>query len=49
MNSISKLSAAVLSVPNELTVAAANFNLDFSLIKVEAPKEFHGLRDALSQ
>ncbi|KAJ2986758.1 hypothetical protein NUW58_g4875 [Xylaria curta] len=48
MDTISKLNAAVLSVPNELTVAAANFNLDFSLMKVEAPKEFHGVRDALS-
>ena len=48
MASISKLNTALLSMPNELTVAAANFNLDFSLIKVEAPKEFHGVRDALS-
>ncbi|KAH8590982.1 hypothetical protein B0O99DRAFT_520304, partial [Bisporella sp. PMI_857] len=48
MSPISKLNSAILSMPNELTVAAANFNLDFSLMKVEAPKEFHGLRDALS-
>ncbi|KAK5630378.1 hypothetical protein RRF57_006093 [Xylaria bambusicola] len=48
MASISKFNTAVLSMPNELTVAAANFNLDFSLMKVEAPKEFHGVRDALS-
>ncbi|KAJ9137738.1 Nitrate reductase (NAD(P)H) [Pleurostoma richardsiae] len=48
MGSMSKLSTAILAVPNELTVAAANFNLDFSLMKVEAPKEFHGVRDALS-
>ncbi|KAL5320304.1 hypothetical protein ACEPPN_011105 [Leptodophora sp. 'Broadleaf-Isolate-01'] len=48
MASISKLNNALLSMPNELTVAAANFNLDFSLMKVEAPKEYHGLRDALS-
>ncbi|KAJ8121735.1 hypothetical protein ONZ43_g1889 [Nemania bipapillata] len=48
MASISKLNAAIVSVPNELTVAAASFNLDFSLMKVEAPKEFHGVRDALS-
>jgi hypothetical protein len=48
MASISKFSTALLSVPNELTVAAANFNLNFSLMKVEAPVEFHGLRDALS-
>ncbi|CAN9228989.1 unnamed protein product [Alternaria alternata] len=48
MASISKFSTALLSVPNELTVAAANFNLNFSLMKVEAPPEFHGLRDVLS-
>ncbi|OAL54742.1 hypothetical protein IQ07DRAFT_583943 [Pyrenochaeta sp. DS3sAY3a] len=49
MTSISKFSTALLSVPNELTVAAANFNLNFSLMKVEAPPEFHGLRDSLSK
>lgn len=49
MASISKFSSALLSVPNEVTVAAANFNINFSLMKVEAPKEFHGLRDALSR
>ena len=48
MASISKFSTALLSVPNEITVAAANFNINFSLMKVEAPKEFHGLRDGLS-
>ncbi|KAM0466468.1 hypothetical protein ACHAP7_012221, partial [Fusarium lateritium] len=48
MATISKFNTAFLSMPNELTVAAANFNLDFSLMKVEAPKEFHGVRDALS-
>ena len=35
-------------MPTELTVTAANFNFDFSLMKVDAPPEFHGLRDALS-
>ncbi|KAF2686429.1 hypothetical protein K458DRAFT_441932 [Lentithecium fluviatile CBS 122367] len=49
MASISKFNSALLTVPNELTVAAANFNINFSLMKVEAPKEFHGLRDALSR
>ncbi|KAI8631558.1 hypothetical protein F5Y19DRAFT_473230 [Xylariaceae sp. FL1651] len=49
MASIGKVNSAFLSIPNELTVAAANFNLDFSLMKVEAPKEFHGVRDALSK
>lgn len=44
----SKFNQALVSVPQELTVAAANFNLDFSLMKVEAPKEFLGVGDALS-
>ena len=48
MSAISKFNSALLSMPNELTVAAANFNINFSLMKVEAPKEYHGLRDALS-
>ncbi|KAF9878417.1 hypothetical protein CkaCkLH20_03909 [Colletotrichum karsti] len=48
MDQISKLNAALVSVPQELTVAAANFNLDFSLMKVEAPKEFLGVGDSLS-
>ncbi|KAH7134953.1 hypothetical protein B0J11DRAFT_425484 [Dendryphion nanum] len=49
MASISKFNSALLSVPNELTVAAANFNINFSLMKVEAPREFHGLGDGLSR
>ncbi|KAH3916662.1 hypothetical protein HBI56_048600 [Parastagonospora nodorum] len=39
----------LLSVPNEITLAAANSNVNFSLMKFEAPPEFHGLRDALSR
>lgn len=49
MSSIGKITSSLLSIPAELTVAAANLNFDFSLVKVEAPKEFHGVRDALSQ
>ncbi|KAJ4296847.1 hypothetical protein N0V90_006895 [Kalmusia sp. IMI 367209] len=49
MASISKFSSALLSVPSEVTLAAANFNINFSLMKVEAPKEFNGLRDVLSR
>lgn len=49
MSSIGKITSSLLSIPAELTVAAASINLDFSLFKVEAPKEFHGVRDALSQ
>ncbi|TGJ84173.1 hypothetical protein E0Z10_g4603 [Xylaria hypoxylon] len=48
MASIGKINPALMSLSNELTISAATFNLDFSLMKVEAPKEFHGVRDALS-
>ena len=49
MPSVSKLSTALASVPNELTVAAANLNLDFSLVKVEAPREYLALGQNLSK
>lgn len=49
MSSIGKITSSLLSIPAELTVAAANLNFDFSLVKVEAPNEFHGVRDALSK
>lgn len=48
MASIGKFNNAFVSMPAELTVAAANLNFDFSLVKVEAPKQYHGVRDALS-
>lgn len=48
MSAVSKLNAALTSIPAELTVAAANFNLDFSLMKFEAPKEYQALGSALS-
>ncbi len=48
MSALSKLTAAFASATNELTLAAANFNFDFSLMKVEAPVEFHGLGRGLS-
>lgn len=49
MSSIGKITSSLLSNTNELTLAAASVNFDFSLFKVEAPKEFHGVRDALSK
>lgn len=49
MTSISKIQAALTAATNEVTVAAANLNFDFTLIKCEAPKEFHPLGTALSQ
>lgn len=49
MTSISKLQAALASVTNEITLAAANINFDFTLVKCEAPKEFHQLGSSLSK
>lgn len=49
MASISKLQAALTSVTNEVTLAAANINFDFTLVKCEAPKEFHQLGSSLSK
>ncbi|KAL7787296.1 hypothetical protein V8C43DRAFT_324093 [Trichoderma afarasin] len=41
--------ARLASVSHELTVAAANLNFDFTLIKVEAPKEYSGVNDSLTE
>ncbi|KAI9804044.1 MAG: hypothetical protein M1833_000325 [Piccolia ochrophora] len=48
MSTISRLSNAVVSAKNENTLALANFNVDFSIVKIEAPKEFLGLASALT-
>lgn len=48
MTSTGKISSAAISIPNELIVAAAAFNIDFTLLKIEAPKEYQGLGNALS-
>lgn len=48
MSSIGRIITSAVSIPTELTVAAAAFNIDFSLLKFEAPAVFHGVRDALS-
>lgn len=48
MASIGKIVVSSVTVPNEVTLAAAAFNLDFSLIKVEAPAEYNGVRNALT-
>src|SRR5258708_7852314 len=39
-STLGKLQAALASATNEVPLAAANINLDFSLVKFEAPKEF---------
>lgn len=49
MSAIGRLAASLVSGTNENTFALANFNLDFTLIKVEAPAEYQGLRSALSK
>jgi hypothetical protein len=46
---ISRLQASLASATNELTVAAAAINLDFTLFKINAPKEFHALGEHLSK
>ncbi|OTB06328.1 hypothetical protein M426DRAFT_21117 [Hypoxylon sp. CI-4A] len=45
---IGRLQAALASATNEVTVAAANINFDFSLVKYEAPKEYQQLGSLLS-
>lgn len=46
---IRRLQASLAQATNELTVAAANINFDFTLVKCEAPKEYHSLGNALSK
>ncbi|CEF75870.1 unnamed protein product [Fusarium graminearum] len=49
MTSFGRLQAALASATNELTIAAANINFDFTLVKCEAPKEFQPLGSTLSK
>jgi len=49
MSAIGRFAASLVSGTNENTFALANFNIDFSLVKVEAPIEYQGLRSALSK
>ncbi|XXG98782.1 hypothetical protein Hte_005112 [Hypoxylon texense] len=46
--SVGKLQAALASATNEVTVAAANINFDFALVKCEAPPEYQPLGQALT-
>ena len=46
--SISRFTASLASGHNENTVALANINFDFSLIRVEAPTEYQALGASLS-
>jgi len=49
MASLGRLTNAIVAANNENTLQLAGFNIDFSLLKVEAPKEFMGLGAVLSQ
>lgn len=48
MTSIGRITASGVSATNENTFSLININTDFSLLKVEAPVEYHGLGAALS-
>lgn len=48
MSGLGRLSANILSAANENVLALANLKFDFSLMKVEAPKEYSGFGEALS-
>ncbi|KAG8667522.1 hypothetical protein FPOAC1_012355 [Fusarium poae] len=48
MTSIGRFTSSAVSAVSELTVAAASLNFDFSIVKVEAPQEFHELGQVLS-
>ena len=48
MTSVGKLQASLASATQETTLALANLNFDFSLIKVEAPAEYKPVGAALS-
>lgn len=45
---VGKVQAALTAATQETTLALANLNFDFSLVKVEAPVEYRGLGAALS-
>ena len=45
---VNRLQASLAAATNEVTVAAANFNFDFTLVKYEAPKEYQALGETLS-
>ncbi|PMD39621.1 hypothetical protein L207DRAFT_429144, partial [Hyaloscypha variabilis F] len=44
----SRMTAALVSATNEFSLAAANLNIDFSLVKIDAPMEFRALGKELS-
>ncbi|KAM5449475.1 hypothetical protein MaudCBS49596_004956 [Microsporum audouinii] len=48
MTSIGRVAPSAVSATLESTIALANFNFDFTLFKVEPPKEFSGVGSQLS-
>jgi hypothetical protein len=46
--SFGRLQASAVAATQELTLAAANINFDFTLVKYEAPKEFQPLGELLT-
>src|SRR5271166_5964074 len=48
MSTIGNLTTSYLSARNENTLALLNLNLDFSLVKCKAPKEFAVVGESLS-
>ncbi|KAF5646896.1 uncharacterized protein FTJAE_1894 [Fusarium tjaetaba] len=48
MAAFGRLQAALAAATNEVTVAAANINFDFTLVKYEAPKEFRPIEGYLT-
>jgi hypothetical protein len=49
MSSIGKFASSLLSATNENTLALLNVNLDFSLLKFDAPKEFTPLGQEITR
>ncbi|KAK0642642.1 hypothetical protein DIS24_g8830 [Lasiodiplodia hormozganensis] len=49
MSAIGKIIGALVHGSQETTLALANLNFDFSLVKVDAPPEFRGLGAALTK
>ncbi|EAU39308.1 predicted protein [Aspergillus terreus NIH2624] len=47
--SFGRLQAALAAATSDITLAAASLNFDFTLVKIEAPKEYHSLGSALSK
>ena len=47
--SVGRIAPSVVSGTNENTFALVNFNVDFSLLKLEAPREFTGLGLSLTR